>query len=304
VATSIELRDLTPADLGGARALLAAACAHDRAAAVAAEKLFGAAPGGHASRALAAFADGAPVGVSVASGRWVRLLAVHPKARGRGVGTALLAGAESAIAAGGAATARTADQPGNYLAPGIDERDADTIAWLGRRGYRVCGENTNLLIDVAANPRVSGARAAALTAACAANGYRIRRAGQADAAAWGAAVAAEFGDAWAFELERALAGDPPGVHLAERPGDGAPAAFAVHDGNNQGLGWFGPAGTWPAHRRRGLGEALLGACLVDVAAAGHPRCEVAWIGPRAFYERAAGVAGERRFVVLRKELAS
>ena len=79
-----------------------------------------------------------------------------------------------------------------------------------------------------------------------------------------------------------------------------PAAFAAIDGNNTGLGWFGPAGTWPAHRGKGLGEHLLLRCLVD-AADDHDVCEVAWIGPRAFYERVAGTAGGRRFVVLTKE---
>jgi len=74
-----------------------------------------------------------------------------------------------------------------------------------------------------------------------------------------------------------------------------------HDGNNRGLGWFGPTGTWPAHRGRRLGEALLMACLADVAEH-HARCEVAWIGPRAFYDKVAGIAGERRFVVLRRAL--
>jgi hypothetical protein len=39
-----------------------------------------------------------------------------------------------------------------------------------------------------------------------------------------------------------------------------------------------------------------------VAAAGHVICEVAWIGPREFYARATGIAGERRFVVLDKDL--
>ncbi len=83
--------------------------------------------------------------------------------------------------------------------------------------------------------------------------------------------------------------------------DGAYCAFAAHDGNNRGLGWVGPTGTWPAHRGQGLGEALLLACLVDVAAA-HPQCEVAWIGPRPFYDKVAGIAAERRFVLLQKRL--
>jgi hypothetical protein len=45
------------------------------------------------------------------------------------------------------------------------------------------------------------------------------------------------------------------------------------------------------------------ACLVDVARMGLATCEIAWIGPREFYERAAGVCGERRFAVLRKDLS-
>ncbi|MBA3394602.1 MAG: GNAT family N-acetyltransferase, partial [Deltaproteobacteria bacterium] len=89
------------------------------------------------------------------------------------------------------------------------------------------------------------------------------------------------------------------VHVALA--DGAYCAFAAHDGNNRGLGWFGPTGTWPAHRGKGLGEALLLACLVDVAAE-HARCEVAWIGPRPFYEKVAGIVDERRFVVLARTL--
>ena len=83
--------------------------------------------------------------------------------------------------------------------------------------------------------------------------------------------------------------------------DGAYAGFAAHDGNNRGLGWFGPTGTWPAHRGKGLGEAVLLACLVDVAAE-HARCEIAWIGPRPFYEKAAGIVDERHFVVLQRTL--
>ena len=37
--------------------------------------------------------------------------------------------------------------------------------------------------------------------------------------------------------------------------------------------------------------------LADVARA-HPVCEVAWIGPRRFYERTGRVVGEREFVVM------
>lgn len=310
---------LAPGDLDEATRLLAVACPFDNAAQVAGEKLFGQAPGHDALALGIAVRDGRAgageqlAGVAAVSGPWIRLLAVHPAHRGRGLGTALLRAAENAaVAASGAASGTTSgaagtvvvrlmDQPGNYLAPGIDTRNQATIDWLGRRGYAVRGHNTNLLVDA----RARAAAAHALAQAC--TGYELRRArrDQADGPALHA-LAASFSPAWAFEVARALdegdAGSLPGVHVAMHRDSGAMAAFAARDGNNRGLGWFGPAGTLDAHRGRGLGAALLLACLADVAAAGLHTCEIAWIGPRDFYARVAGIAGERRFAVMRKEI--
>jgi len=279
-------------------ALLEASCAFDRAAQVADEKLFGAGPSGLPD-ALGAWEHDALVGVAAIAGTRIRVLAVLPEARRRGIGSALLDACCATARRAGVTSLRTLDQPGNYLAPGIDERNTLAIGWLERRGWQRQGEvRVNVLIEVRGNPRVSTARAEALAVAAAGRGYEVRRA-RPDEHALLDAVGAEFGGAWPFELSRSLASDPPGVHVAIR--DGAYCAFAAHDGNNRGLGWFGPTGTWPAHRGQGLGEALLLACLVDVAAH-HPRCEVAWIGPRPFYDRVAGIAADRRFVVLAREL--
>ena len=279
--------------------MLAEGCAFDRAAEVAGEKLFGAGPSG-APQALGAWDGDALVGVAAVAGNRIRVLAVTPGARGRGIGGALLDACCAAVRAAGVTTLRTLDQPGNYLAPGIDERNHLAIGWLERRGWQRQPEpRVNVLIDVRDNPRVSSARARELAAAAAARGYEVRRAGTGERGLLDA-VASEFGGAWPFELQRALEFDPPGVHVAVK--DGAYCAFAAHDGNNRGLGWFGPTGTWPAHRGQGLGEALLVACLVDVAEH-HARCEVAWIGPRAFYDKVAGIAADRRFILLTRDLA-
>jgi len=301
---SFAIERLQRDELDEARAVLAGACAFDDAAAVAGEKLFEPGPHG-APTAFVAREGGAgtAIGVAAVGARWLRVLAVAPAARGRGVGSALLARAEDAMRAAQPVTARALGEPGNYLAPGIDERNADAIAWLERRGWtRGAERNTNVLVDVRTNPRVSSARAAELAAAARAHGYQIRRGHAGDVAGLIAAIAAGFGGAWPHEIARALAFDPPGVHVAIDLQSGDYSGFAAHDGNNQGLGWFGPAGTWPDHRGKGLGEALLLACLVDVAAA-HDRCEVAWIGPRPFYEKAAGIVGERRFWPMTKSLA-
>ena len=283
-------------DLGAATSMLAESCAFDRVADVAREKLFGAGPTG-TPHALGAWDGNELVGVASVCARWLRVLAVVPGARRRGVGATLLAACEAIARDAGEHRLRALDQPGNYLAPGIDERNAEAIAWLARRGWRRDGDaRCNVLVAVRDNPRVTTERADELAVRSVAAGYEIRRARAAEHALLDA-VAAGFGGAWPFELARALEHSPPGVHVAMH--DGAYCAFAAHDGNNRGLGWFGPTGTWPEHRGKGLGEALLIACLVDVAR-DHERCEVAWIGPRPFYEKAAGIVAERTFAAMIK----
>jgi mycothiol synthase len=291
---------LNPGRLAEARALLARACAFDHhVALVADEKLVGPAP--EPSRALAVMTpSGRLAGVAVVSGKWLRLLAVDPGERRRGVGGALLAEAMTVARAAGATHLRTGDQPGNYLAPGVDVRDEHTRHFLETRGFRAVGRNENLEVPLGKNPLVTRAHAAALAAAAGARGYEVRRARGADDGAL-RELAGGLSRAWAFEAARALENEPPTVHVALA---GARlVAFACIDGNNRGLGWFGPAGTLPEHRGRGLGEALLLACLLDAGDAGHDHATIAWVGPRAFYARACGARPGRTFVVLEKELS-
>jgi GNAT superfamily N-acetyltransferase len=298
LASSVSVVPLAATQLAAARDLLAAACAFDRAAEVAEEKLFGAGPD-VAAEPLGAWRGDELVGVASRSGAWLRVLAVAPDQRGAGVGGALLEACERGARAGGAAALHALDQPGNYLAPGVDERNAETVAWLTRRGFATGAPRKNLLVELHGNPKVTAPRAAELAASAAARGYHVRRA-RAHEPALLAAIAAEFGGAWPFEVARALRCAEPAVHVAER--DGQPCAFAAHDGNNQGLGWFGPTGTWPAHRGQRLAQALLLACLLDIARRAAV-AEIAWVGPEPFYETSCGVAGRRIFLPMRKVLS-
>ncbi len=144
------------------------------------------------------------------------------------------------------------------------------------------------------NIKVSEARARELADRAKSRGYDVRRVGKRERDVLLRVATEAFAPAWAFELGRAMDQDPPAVFAAWR--DGLPVAFAAHDANNSGLGWFGPAGTLAAHRGRRLGEALLLACLLDVL--DKPEGGViAWIGPREFYEKAAGAVEDRKFVV-------
>src|SRR5687767_266278 len=113
--------DLDEGLLPQAAALLARACRYDRAGEVAREKLFGAAPvPGHA---IGVFEDETLLGVAVVAGHWIRLLAVDPERRRRGVGTMLLETCREMARTAGEKRLRTCDQWGNYLTPGIDLED-------------------------------------------------------------------------------------------------------------------------------------------------------------------------------------
>jgi GNAT superfamily N-acetyltransferase len=301
----VNVGPLARARLAEAELVLADACAFDRATEVADEKLFGPGPSS-AAQAFGAWEGNELVGVASVAARWLRLIAVVPRARKLGAGSALLRALEAAARADGHRGLSALDQPGNYLAPGIDDRNTDALTWLEKRGFARATElRTNVLLNVRGNPRVSPARAAEAAERATSHGYALRRARPAERQYLVDAIASEFGGAWPYEVERALGHGSSGghaqagVHVACK--DGAYCAFAAHDGNNRGLGWFGPTGTWPAHRGQGLGEALLLACLVDVAQE-HSQCEVAWIGPRPFYDKVAGIANERRFVPMTKPL--
>jgi GNAT superfamily N-acetyltransferase len=223
--------------------------------------------------------------VAAAAGRWLLLLAVATDARGQGAGSALLAAVEQRTTPG---RLRTMDQPGNYLAPGIDERNEDTIAWCERRGFVRSKRYENIKVPLVGNALID--RNPTI------DGFVVKRAEPSDRDAL-LACARSFAASWEFEIARAY--EVNSVHIATLP-DGQVVAFAAHDGNNRGLGWFGPAGTLEAYRGKGLGEALLLPCLRDVRDAGHEWGVIAWIGPRAFYAKAAGAVDDRAFVVLEK----
>ena len=269
------LRELGPDALPAARALLVAALPHDRIDLVAAEKLFGD-NGARSGSVVGAFDGDALIGLIATAGRWVKLLAVDEAHRRRGIGTQLLSCASGRL--------RVMDHPGNYLSPGLDGRYLDARAFFAARNFRELGVVENIRAPLAAPLRQIDV-----------TGYELRRVEETDRAALLDWIAHEFAPVWALEVARAAAGPRRAVHAAFC--DGAPVAFAAADGNNQGLGWFGPAGTAPAHRGKRLGEALLVRCLEDVR--GLPEAGViAWIGPKEFYRKTVAAVDDRRFVTL------
>lgn len=319
-SATVKLRPLdasSASELKEATAVLAESLTWDRVAVVAEEKLF-ASNGKRQGYTLGAFSDADELlGVLAQAGRFIKMLAVRPDARRRGIGTALLDAARENLTRSAALEnrearpkLRIADHAGNYLSPGLDVRYTGGQDFLRARGFAQVGTNQNLRAPLAENPSLRPEHLAALDAKVAAFGYTVRRATQAEQRPLADMVAKVFSPIWALEVERALGpglGGPAAertpqlpegaaVHVALDP-SGAPVAFAAHDGNNRGLGWFGPMGTLDAHRGKGLGELLHLLCLRDVAESGQAEGGViAWVGPVEFYARVCGAKLDRRFV--------
>src|SRR5438034_10133556 len=78
-------------------------------------------------------------GLSVTCGKYLRLLAVDPTRRRRGIGSALLRDAEAR------GTSVVAAEPGNYFTPGIVESDSATINFFRKRGYKQTATTQNLV---------------------------------------------------------------------------------------------------------------------------------------------------------------
>lgn len=264
-----------------------------------------------AGTALTADVDGTLVGLGVGV-LWptpdalrgsVRLLAVEPEHRRRGIATALLDALEDGLRQRGVTVARIGEASPNYLTPGIDVRNDGGLAFAEARGYREIGEAVNLGVDLTSDPRSGPGQALWRTdadeARLAALGVGVHRATLADRPALGRLLDAHW-PAWQAEAERALANAPPSLHLALR--DGAALGFAAFDANNVGTGWFGPMGTDPAARGLGVGAVLLRRCLHDLRQQRREHATIAWAAALPFYERACGATVERRFRRVEKAL--
>lgn len=224
----------------------------------------------------------------------VKMLAVAPAFRRRGIGAALLAAVEARIEGAGAATIRFGESAPNYLVPGVDERCGPLLRLLEGRGYARIGDTVNMTVDLAADAFATDAEEERLAAA----GIAVRRAAAGDARSLEALLVAHW-PPWLPEVAAALSRRPAAVHVACGP-EGAVVGFAAHDGNNVGTGWFGPMGTAPAWEGRGIGRVLLRRCLRDLCRQGLGRAVIPWVGPVAFYERHAGATVSRRFVRFEK----
>jgi GNAT superfamily N-acetyltransferase len=224
----------------------------------------------------------------------IDLIAVDPAERRRGVGRALAARIEGALAGLGADDVVLAGNPPYYAWPGIDVRYTPAVCLAMALGF---GQ------DQPAWNMTAGLRELTSTepdeARLAGEGVTVRRAVPADVPRLVEFALSNWGTGWAGEITHSVGRDGAGCWLAIEA-DGTLLGFAAYGSSRSS--WFGPMGTTPAARGRGIGSVLLRRCLADQRAAGHETAQIGWVGPVPFYSTAVGARVERVFFLYRKQL--
>lgn len=224
----------------------------------------------------------------------VDLIAVDPAERRRGVGRQLMARVEGALAGLGAGGVVLAGNPPYYAWPGIDVRYTPAICAAMALGFAQDQPAWNMTADLG-----TLASTDADEARLAAGGVTIRRAAPADVPVLTEFALVNFGSSWAGEIAHSVGRDRAGCWLAVES-DGSLLGFAAYGSSRPSL--FGPMGTTPAARGRGIGSVLLRRCLADQRATGLETAQIGWVGPMPFYSTTVGARVERVFFLYRKQL--
>ncbi len=242
------------------------------------------------SGAIVGFAAGVNRSTTV-DGSAIKMIAVTRSRQHRGIGSSLLGATTAALEATGTKNIRLGESPPNYLQPGVDA-DSEAIAFFERSGFEYVGTVYDMQVNLQGRDFSTTQSETALRE----SGISVRRVVPSDVVGLSALINAHW-PPWQGEVSNALHCDPLAIHIAvdESAGPGFVVAFATHSANNKALGWFGPMGTRPEYRGRGLGAVLLRRCLVDLARSGYPDATISWVGPVSFYERAVGAYVSRTF---------
>jgi mycothiol synthase len=209
---------------------------------------------------------------------YIRLLAVHPEHRRRGLGTALMAAAEADLSGCDHVTVG-ADAP-DYLFPGVSTRLTEMLCLMEALGYSRREPNLNLSVDLDnLAPDPGGAVPS--------TGHERE-----EIEAW---MTANWPD-WRDEVMRA---HDRGTLLITRDSQGL-AGFCAWDVNRSG--WLGPIAVRRAAIGAGKGVPLLLGALHRMRATGRRRAEIAWISPVRFYVRNVSAVVGDVFVVHRKRM--
>ena len=219
---------------------------------------------------------------------YIKLFAVDKNQRRQGLGKKLYEKVASRFQKKKVSIIRVYDAPLNYFMPGIDPRYTAALCFFERLGFRRFGEACNLKVDLQKQDWSVSEDIEKLKK----DDILISRVRNIDKKELLEFVEQEW-KLWKHEIRVALKSKPPAVHIAREKGK--IKAFSAYNGNNIDTGWFGPMGTHPDLRGKGIGGILLKLCLQDMKEKGFNHSTIAWVGPISFYSYHANAVVDRVF---------
>ena len=226
---------------------------------------------------------------------YVKLMAVEEAHQRKGIARRMYELLEKELCSQKIDVVRLGDVPMNYFMPGIDPRYTPALCFAMRMGFNRFMDTANLSVNLLSREWIDDDKIKALQL----DNIEVSRATTEDKDELMDFVADEW-KLWQFELEMAYKSDPIAIHIAKLNGE--IKAFSAHSANNKGLSWFGPMGTHPDLRGKGMGKVLLYCCLEDLKSMAFKTAIIPWVGPIDFYSHHAGAVVERVFWRYEKKL--
>jgi len=219
---------------------------------------------------------------------YIKLMAVEAHQRRRGIATSLYAELEKIFTRSDVTNVRIYDVPLNYFMPGIDPRYTPAVCFARKMGFQSNGESCNMIVDLESSDWDASEDIEKLQQ----ENIEVARAKPDDKEELLQFIAGEW-ELWTNELNMAFRSEPPALHIVRH--EGKIRAFSSYDGNNVGTGWFGPMGTDPSFRGKGMGSILLKLCLADMKEQGLKKSTIPWVAPVGFYSHYANARIDRVF---------
>jgi len=256
-------------------------------------------PTSPAEMRLLAIQDGEACGFCGAALRdgqaYVHLFGVAPLYRRQGIGSQLLGEIEARALARGVQQIQVTGAPGGYFFPGVPVDATAAICLLERRGYRT---DRTSRVDMDVDLLTADLDTTEELGALAKQGITLRRASRAEVPEVAHFAEQHFSRNWGLE---AAGADGPEPTLLAAWYQGEVVSFAVYD--TLGHARFGPTGTRPDMRGRGIGGVLLKHCMETMRERGDEHAQIIWVGPIGFYARAVGAQIHRAYWSFAKDLA-